>query len=159
MDAAHTTIVAATFVALSACGGSTTIGPGNDGGAKGEDAANEAGGPRLTCNPRTSAAAELVRAAAEEAQKDLSCQAPEDCLVVWTGTDCSDTCSVLVNRQGAEKVEAAMAEANATVCRGFSDDGCILVSPPCAAPRRWACVGDTCTVVTGHANLPSTRWP
>jgi hypothetical protein len=158
MCSARAALFAAALVGLGACGGSATLG---DAGADHDGSASDGGidGAGLSCSDRTTAAGALVRRAAEEAQKDLSCQEQEDCVVVWATTDCSDTCSALVSRQGAEKVDAAIEEANATVCRGFSEAGCKIVHPPCAVPMRWGCVGGMCSVMTGKANFSSPRWP
>jgi acyl-CoA reductase-like NAD-dependent aldehyde dehydrogenase len=150
MGMARASILAVWLSCVGACGGSDPADGAGDGLDGAADAATDVGagdaGPN--CGDQTRAAALLVSAGAEAARADLSCQADEDCVVVWTTTDCSDTCSVLVSRAGAEKVQAAIDEANATVCLGFSDAGCRIVRPPCAPPPRWACLSGTCGVIT-----------
>ena len=138
------------FVGLCACGTATaddgrirdrdgSIGDGSDDGA-------------LSCAERTAAASALVQAAARTAEDDLRCQTDEDCVIAWKATDCSDTCSEAVNRAGAEKIQAAIDDANGTVCRGFSEAGCSVPHPPCAAPPpRWLCCsGECCIVLAGN---------
>ncbi|HMJ56728.1 MAG TPA: hypothetical protein VK540_31885 [Polyangiaceae bacterium] len=150
MGIARASILAVSLACVGACGGSDP----SDGVGEGRDAAADAatdtgtGEAEPNCGDQTRAAVFLVSAGAEAARADLSCQTDEDCVVVWTTTDCSDTCSVLVSRGGAEKVEAAIDAANATVCRGFSEAGCRIVTPPCSPPPRWACLSGTCGVLT-----------
>jgi hypothetical protein len=148
-------LLAASLAWLTACGGSTTsadLGTRDpDGSVADADHPIETGGSdngMLSCAERTGAASALVKAAARAAEEDLSCQTDEDCLVVWATTECSDTCSELVSRSGAEKIRAAIEEANRTACRGFDEAGCMIVHPPCVAPpQRWICVSAMCVIV------------
>jgi hypothetical protein len=135
------------FVGLCRCGGTTT----GDGPAPGRDGSIGDGSSddgALSCAERTATASALVKAAARAAEDDLSCQADEDCVIAWGATDCSDTCSEAVNRPGAEKIQAAVDDANGTVCRGFSEAGCTFARTPCAAPPpRWLCCSGECCIV------------
>jgi hypothetical protein len=136
-----------------ACGGSTTSGEQGTGSADagietttGND--SDVDSDAAVCEEKTSAAGALLSAAMKQLPGDnLLCQTDDDCRVVWLSTDCTDNCSVLTSRAIAERIQAAIDEANATLCPGFQEAGCKRVVPPCAPPPPWGCVGGVCSIV------------
>jgi hypothetical protein len=100
----------------------------------------------MHCEEKTRAASALLFAAERSGGTDSRCQTNDDCRVVWRVTDCSHSCSTLTTRTIEEKIKAAIDEANATVCVGFRAAGCRLLLPPCDPPRRWVCLGTTCSI-------------
>jgi hypothetical protein len=98
-----------------------------------------------SCEEQTAQAAQHVAAAAD-AEENRSCQTDDDCKIVWLISDCHDSCSRVVSRDGAERVRAAIAEANAEYCAGFEQRRCFLVIPPCDPPPPGvACANGDCT--------------
>jgi hypothetical protein len=104
--------------------------------------ASEVGVP--SCEEQSQAAAAYVARAVEAAQADLSCGSDEDCELVSNSSDCYLSCGVLVSRQGAQSVRAAVDTANAEICDGFVDRGCVALAPPCMFPGFAACVNGAC---------------
>jgi hypothetical protein len=70
-----------------------------------------------------------------------------DCSYASNDTACTYACGVLVNAAAATKLQAAIANANATVCPEFTAAGCKDGPPPCAPPIAGglaACVSGVC---------------
>jgi hypothetical protein len=97
----------------------------------------------LSCEERAMAARQAVVAVA---QAHASCATDADCTSVDISTDCGGDCPYPVNWGGGAAVQAAVADVNAGVCKGYQDDGCPYASPSCAyPPADPVCDGSTGT--------------
>jgi hypothetical protein len=149
MTLSRVSVGLALVIGVSSCGGSMAS---NDGGveddaATGADTAahDAAGADAVWCAEKAREATLLLLAAEMSGGKDLSCQTDDDCRIVWRATQCSDNCSTLTTRTIEEKIKAAIAEANATVCVEFRAAGCKLILPPCAPPSPPVCAMGMCS--------------
>src|SRR5689334_12402219 len=68
-----------------------------------------------------------------------ACVADADCVTIGVSSTCFDICSQAVNTAGVAKVDMAVTEVEAGACKGFKDDGCKLIIPPCAPPESPVC--------------------
>src|SRR5688572_17755564 len=122
MRLTRSSAVLAMFPRIIACGGLATSVDGGAGG-RAQDGADTMADDAFVadvssafCEERTRAASALLLAAERSGNMDLSCQTNDDCKVVWRMTSCSDNCSTLTTRAIEEKIDAAIEEADATVC-------------------------------------------
>lgn len=131
-------IVYAVFALLGgwaiACSGE--VDGGGSGGGAGSGGNNMGGGSNSggaggapSCQSRVMAAGDLVNTAV---MQNLSCMMDSDCTLVWPETKCAGACPIVVNNQGVSAVQMAIAQANATYCDTYQQDGCPYATPSCA---------------------------
>jgi hypothetical protein len=123
------------LVAVTAC--DRTGAPAGGGGSAGE-----------TCNEIEQRSGPPLLAAIDEAAADLSCQTDDDCVLTSNDTDCHLACGILLNRQGAATLAAAITKINADICSAFVSMKCQRIAPPCVpfpSGDGVACVSGLCT--------------
>jgi hypothetical protein len=77
-----------------------------------------------------------------DAQTDLSCAADADCSTVGVATRCSSGCSVLANRAGAARIQAAVDDAQQHLCGDLCPTAEAWPCPSGGTPR---CRAGRCT--------------
>jgi hypothetical protein len=102
----------------------------------------------LSCGEYAELAGAMVAGAIAFA--DTSCESDSDCVTTGRATACTDACSdQVVSRAGKAMIEAAVAEINGAVCKGFKDAGCRIEGLPCVPPQPSAprCSAGQCKLV------------
>ncbi len=138
------TLALFTFVLLSSasCGGS------DDTAVKHADAATLSGGDagsKLSCTQREQRSGQAISDARDAAT--LACTTNADCEQVPIDTDCHFACGALISKADETKLQAVIAEQNATTCKTYAADGCKRIEPPCIPPQAFACVSGRCASV------------
>lgn len=128
----------------SGCGFATPscMDPGAPSCREGRCVAGAAPAPTGSCEQRSEAAWASVDAAVSAG---AACTSDAECAPVDVGTDCGGRCPEAVGPGGAERVAAAVAEANRTHCAGFTASGCGYSTPRCMAPAP-TCVNGACRI-------------
>jgi len=100
----------------------------------------------LSCQQLTSQAQVAIGFDQSEAGADRSCTSASDCVVVVTSSACLPSCSVVLTRAGAAKLQGDIAQINANVCSTFASDECPANPAPSCSSLVPVCMNGACTV-------------